>query len=346
MHLHRSKGTHSLPSCPQLAFDGVTALMAVALLIEARIMFADCERFSPMFFVVGDASGGLRVHRSGHRIFRVTRRCLPAGVSCYSARPSARLRARNCSFWVREPDDAGARGHPSRLDLRARPPAVRARAPSVRSSSGPGLRPAYLDTSVREDRPALVHCARSSSRSRSRCTPPFGWGSRSSRRVREYNPKAKAGFFGLYAPLNGDELVGLGADFVLGGECEPLRRRDGRGALARRRIALVARIANAPRSKPSGAARFSAAFATVASRRCLGMRSSSTIDRLAAVSPGRLPRAVWRAARRSRRGEPRVPSPAAGIARFRPPTPGGSSSCPRRSCSKTSPSRSRTAPPT
>jgi radical SAM superfamily enzyme YgiQ (UPF0313 family) len=41
-------------------------------------------------------------------------------------------------------------------------------------------------------------------------------------RVREANPRAKAGFFGLYAPLNGAELVGLGADFVLGGECEPL----------------------------------------------------------------------------------------------------------------------------
>src|SRR5262245_32175143 len=41
-------------------------------------------------------------------------------------------------------------------------------------------------------------------------------------RVREINPKAKVGFFGLYAPLNGDELVRLGADFVLGGECEPL----------------------------------------------------------------------------------------------------------------------------
>jgi len=41
-------------------------------------------------------------------------------------------------------------------------------------------------------------------------------------RVREVNRSAKAGFFGLYAPINGDELVGLGADFVLGGECEPL----------------------------------------------------------------------------------------------------------------------------
>jgi radical SAM superfamily enzyme YgiQ (UPF0313 family) len=30
------------------------------------------------------------------------------------------------------------------------------------------------------------------------------------------------GFFGLYAPLNGDELLRMGADFVLGGECEPL----------------------------------------------------------------------------------------------------------------------------
>jgi radical SAM superfamily enzyme YgiQ (UPF0313 family) len=41
-------------------------------------------------------------------------------------------------------------------------------------------------------------------------------------RVREQNPGAKVGFFGLYAPLNGDELVRMGADFVLGGECEPL----------------------------------------------------------------------------------------------------------------------------
>ncbi len=41
-------------------------------------------------------------------------------------------------------------------------------------------------------------------------------------RVREQSPKAKVGFFGLYAPLNGDELVRMGADFVLGGECEPL----------------------------------------------------------------------------------------------------------------------------
>jgi len=40
--------------------------------------------------------------------------------------------------------------------------------------------------------------------------------------VREQNPSAKVGFFGLYAPLNGDELVRMGADFVLGGECEPL----------------------------------------------------------------------------------------------------------------------------
>src|SRR3954451_17584645 len=41
-------------------------------------------------------------------------------------------------------------------------------------------------------------------------------------RVREVNSSAKVGFFGLYAPINGDELVALGADFVLGGECEPL----------------------------------------------------------------------------------------------------------------------------
>src|SRR5260221_3281846 len=40
--------------------------------------------------------------------------------------------------------------------------------------------------------------------------------------VRDVNRRAKVGFFGLYAPLNGAELVGLGADFVLGGECEPL----------------------------------------------------------------------------------------------------------------------------
>src|SRR5204862_7185489 len=34
--------------------------------------------------------------------------------------------------------------------------------------------------------------------------------------VRKQNPSAKVGFFGLYAPLNGDELVRMGADFVLG----------------------------------------------------------------------------------------------------------------------------------
>jgi len=41
-------------------------------------------------------------------------------------------------------------------------------------------------------------------------------------RAREQSPGAKVGFFGLYAPLNGDELVQMGADFVFGGECEPL----------------------------------------------------------------------------------------------------------------------------
>jgi radical SAM superfamily enzyme YgiQ (UPF0313 family) len=41
-------------------------------------------------------------------------------------------------------------------------------------------------------------------------------------RVREVNPTARVAFFGLYAPLNGDELLRMGADFVLGGECEPL----------------------------------------------------------------------------------------------------------------------------
>src|SRR5260221_9969443 len=41
-------------------------------------------------------------------------------------------------------------------------------------------------------------------------------------RAREERQGTKVGFFGLYAPLNGEELVRMGADFVLGGECEPL----------------------------------------------------------------------------------------------------------------------------
>jgi len=41
-------------------------------------------------------------------------------------------------------------------------------------------------------------------------------------RLRAINPNATIGFFGLYAPLNGEELRRMGADFVLGGECEPL----------------------------------------------------------------------------------------------------------------------------
>jgi radical SAM superfamily enzyme YgiQ (UPF0313 family) len=38
--------------------------------------------------------------------------------------------------------------------------------------------------------------------------------------VRELNPEARLGFHGLYAPLNSRRLVALGADAVLGGECE------------------------------------------------------------------------------------------------------------------------------
>jgi radical SAM superfamily enzyme YgiQ (UPF0313 family) len=84
-----------------------------------------------------------------------------------------------------------------------------------------GFAPAYLDTSLEKiDRESVVRAKLVA------ISVPMHTALRLGvevfARVRAWNPRAKAGFFGLYAPLNGDELVGLGADFVLGGECEPL----------------------------------------------------------------------------------------------------------------------------
>jgi radical SAM superfamily enzyme YgiQ (UPF0313 family) len=45
-------------------------------------------------------------------------------------------------------------------------------------------------------------------------------GLRAAVRVRELNPSAKICFFGLYALLNSEFLIGRYADYVLGGECE------------------------------------------------------------------------------------------------------------------------------
>jgi radical SAM superfamily enzyme YgiQ (UPF0313 family) len=84
-----------------------------------------------------------------------------------------------------------------------------------------GFRPAYVDTSIETLEPAALARAKLVAIAVPMHTA-LRLGVQVLARVRESNPRAKAGFFGLYAPLNGDELVGLGADFVLGGECEPL----------------------------------------------------------------------------------------------------------------------------
>jgi radical SAM superfamily enzyme YgiQ (UPF0313 family) len=84
-----------------------------------------------------------------------------------------------------------------------------------------GFAPAYLDTSVEKLDDVAVSKAKLVAISVPMHTA-LRLGAQVFARVRETNPRAKAGFFGLYAPLNGDELVRLGADFVLGGECEPL----------------------------------------------------------------------------------------------------------------------------
>jgi radical SAM superfamily enzyme YgiQ (UPF0313 family) len=84
-----------------------------------------------------------------------------------------------------------------------------------------GFAPSYVDTSVENPDEAALSKAKLVAISVPMHTA-LRLGAQVFARVRESNPRAKAGFFGLYAPLNGDELLGLGADFVLGGECEPL----------------------------------------------------------------------------------------------------------------------------
>src|SRR5258708_667497 len=84
-----------------------------------------------------------------------------------------------------------------------------------------GFSPSYVDTSLARLEPARVISARLVAISVPMHTA-LRLGVEVFARVRELNPGAKVGFFGLYAPLNGDELIQMGADFVLGGECEPL----------------------------------------------------------------------------------------------------------------------------
>jgi len=84
-----------------------------------------------------------------------------------------------------------------------------------------GFAPAYVDTSIEKLEPAALARAKLVAIAVPMHTA-LRLGVQVLARVREASPGAKAGFFGLYAPLNGDELVRLGADFVLGGECEPL----------------------------------------------------------------------------------------------------------------------------
>src|SRR5262245_35180942 len=84
-----------------------------------------------------------------------------------------------------------------------------------------GFRPAYVDTSIESLEPVALAKAKLVAIAVPMHTA-LRLGVQVLARVRESNSRAKAGFFGLYAPLNGDELVRLGADFVLGGECEPL----------------------------------------------------------------------------------------------------------------------------
>jgi radical SAM superfamily enzyme YgiQ (UPF0313 family) len=60
-------------------------------------------------------------------------------------------------------------------------------------------------------------------------------------RVRELNERCHLCFFGLYAPLNADYLRSLGADSVLGGECEPqlvalVERQQATGPIALERL--------------------------------------------------------------------------------------------------------------
>src|SRR5579859_1032432 len=84
-----------------------------------------------------------------------------------------------------------------------------------------GFAPSYVDTSLERLEPARVNSAKLVAISVPMHTA-LRLGVEVFARVREQNPDAKVGFFGLYAPLNGDELIQIGADFVLGGECEPL----------------------------------------------------------------------------------------------------------------------------
>jgi radical SAM superfamily enzyme YgiQ (UPF0313 family) len=94
-----------------------------------------------------------------------------------------------------------------------------------------GFAPAYVDTSIERLDDSAVMRAKLVAISVPMHTA-LRLGVTVLRRIRELNPEAKIGFFGLYAPINGDELVGLGADFVLGGECELLVVEIA-GALAR-----------------------------------------------------------------------------------------------------------------
>ena len=81
--------------------------------------------------------------------------------------------------------------------------------------------PSYVDTSLTRLEPARVTSTKLITISMPMHTA-LRLGVEVFARVRELNPGAKVGFFRLYAPLNGDELIQMGADFVLSGECEPL----------------------------------------------------------------------------------------------------------------------------
>lgn len=84
-----------------------------------------------------------------------------------------------------------------------------------------GFAPAYLDVAVEPADDARFAKAKLVAISVPMHTA-LRLGAELAARVRRVNPGARVGFFGLYAPLNGEELARAGAEFVLGGECEAL----------------------------------------------------------------------------------------------------------------------------
>lgn len=82
-----------------------------------------------------------------------------------------------------------------------------------------GLRPTLVDLAVERIDDAALRAARFVGISVPMHTA-LQLGRRVARRVRALNPDAHVCFYGLYAPLHAQYLVGDGADSVLGGECE------------------------------------------------------------------------------------------------------------------------------